>query len=121
MTIFNIINSLFFSKKKIDINLDNETQFSPYMINRWVSMYSDEMLEVINNTSNRYGSLFNTKEQQYNWYYYLFPKIRFKKIQYIKKNKAAKEEIKEDNLDTIAKNKEISVRELKLYKDLFDN
>jgi hypothetical protein len=121
MNIFNIINSLFFSKKKIDLSLDSESQFSPYMINRWMSMYSDEMLVIINNTSNKYGGLFKNKDQQYNWYFNLFPKIRFKKIQYIKKNKKAKEEIKEDNLPLIAKNKEISVRELRLYKDFFDS
>lgn len=79
------------------------------------------MLELINNTSNRYSSIFKTKEDQYNWYYYLFPKIRFKKIQYIKKNKKAKEELADDNLPIIAKNKEISVRELKLYRDFFDS
>lgn len=120
MNIFTILNSLFFSKKKIELNLDSETQFSAYMINRWMSMYSDEMLVIINNTANRYISIFNTKDQQYNWFYNLFPRLKFKKIQYIKKNKKAKEEIEEDNLPTIARNREISVRELKLYRDLFD-
>jgi len=121
MNIFTLINSLFFSKKRIDISLDNESQFSPYMLNRWMSMYSDEMLVIINETSNRYGGLLNTKEQQYEWYFNLFPKVRFKKIQYIKKNKKVKEEIKEDNLALIAKHNEISVRELQLYKELFNS
>lgn len=120
MTIFDIINSVFFSKKKIDLSLDNESTFSPFMLNRWMSMYSEEMVNIINNTSNKYGGIFNIKQQQYDWYYYLFPKLRFKKIQYIKKTKKEKE-LKEDNLSIIAKNNEISVRELKLYKEFFDS
>jgi hypothetical protein len=120
MNIFNILNSIFFSKKRIDLNLDSESQFSAFMINRWASMYSDEMLVIINNTANKYSSIFNTKDQQYNWYYNLFPKLRFKKISYIKKKKRDKEEIDEDSLPVIARNREISIRELKLYRDFFD-
>ena len=46
-------------------------------------------------------------------YYYFIPKLKWKKIKYIKKNKKEAEE--EENLAAIAKNKNISKRELKEY------
>ena len=39
---------LLFSKKKIDINCDDESQFNLFMVNRWTSMYSKELNEYIN-------------------------------------------------------------------------
>lgn len=121
MTIFNLINSLFFSKKRVSLSLDTETIFSPFMINRWMSMYSNEMLVIINETSNRYISVFKDKNEQYDWYYNFFPKLRFKKISYIKKNKKEKELIEESDIPVMAKNREISIREIKLYKDFFES
>jgi hypothetical protein len=120
MNIFTLLNSLLFSKKRVDLNLDDESQFSLYMINRWMSMYSMEMLEIINDTSNQYSSIFTTKQEAYDWLYYLFPRLKFKKIAYIKKNKIDKDEKKvEDLMPLIAKNQEISLREVRLYADLF--
>jgi hypothetical protein len=121
MNIFTLINSLFFSKKHIDLNSDDESQFNAYMINRWMSMYSIDMVDIINSTSNRYAHVFGTKQDQYNWFYNLFPRVRFKKISYIKKKK---EETKsnnkaEDLTSLIAKNHEISEREVRMYQDLF--
>jgi hypothetical protein len=46
-------------------------------------------------------------------YYYLIPRLKWQKISYIKKIKKEKEE--EDSLQLMAKNKNISVRELKQY------
>ena len=46
-------------------------------------------------------------------YYYLIPRLKWEKIRYIKKKKKETEE--EENLSLIAKNKNISKRELKEY------
>jgi DNA-binding transcriptional regulator GbsR (MarR family) len=121
MNIFTLINSLFFSKKHIDLNSDDESQFNAYMINRWISMYSIDMVNIINNTSNRYAHVFDTKQDQYNWFYNLFPRVRFKKISYIKKNKKESntKDKTEDLTSLIAKNHEISEREVRMYHDLF--
>jgi hypothetical protein len=43
----------------------------------------------------------------------LIPRLKFKRISYIKKIKKDKDE--EENLNLLAKNKNISVRELKNY------
>ena len=61
MNIFQYINSLLFSKKKIDINCDDESQFNLFMVNRWTSMYSKELNEYVNETTNKYWNLFDDK------------------------------------------------------------
>jgi len=124
MNIFTILNSLLFSKKRIDLNSDDESQFNAFMINRWMSMYSIDLINIINNTSNRYAHIFETKQDQYEWLYNLFPRMRFKRISYIKKNKPKVNTDKKDkeDLDTIpiiARNREISQREVQLYYDMF--
>ena len=98
MTIFQYLNSLLFSKKKIDMNCDDESQFNLFMINRWTSMYSKEINEYINETSNKYWSLFDDKLNQYNYLYSLLPRLKFKKIAYLKKNKKEKKDKEEKQL-----------------------
>jgi hypothetical protein len=96
MTIFQYLNSLLFSKKKIEINCDDESQFNLFMVNRWTSMYSKELNEYINETSNKYWNLFDDKINQFNYLYNLLPRLKFKKISYlrkIKKEKKNKEEV----------------------------
>ena len=42
------------SKKKIDLNLEDENILGgPFMLNRWITMYSKEMCGVVNNFLNR--------------------------------------------------------------------
>ena len=104
MTIFQYINSLLYSKKKIDMNCDDETQFNQYMINRWTSMYSPEIASFINETSNKFWSLL----------YNLLPRLKYKKIQYIKKTKKDKKKKEDEPILP----EFLSKREYKLYVDL---
>jgi hypothetical protein len=95
MTIFQYLNSILFSKKKIDINCDDESQFNLFMVNRWTSMYSKELNEYVNETTNKYWNLFDDKLSQYNYVYSVFPRLKFKRLNYlkkIKKDKKVKEE-----------------------------
>lgn len=92
MTIFDIIKSVLNTKEKIELNCDDESQFSSFMLNRWLSFYSKDLAEYINNTANSHISLLNSKQDQYNYYYYILPKCRFKKIDYVKKVKKEEEE-----------------------------
>ena len=92
MNIFQFLNSLLYSKKKADMNRDDESQFNMFMINRWSSMYSKEMNNYINESSNKYWNLFDEKDEQYNFLYYLLPKLKFKRINYIKKLKKEKKQ-----------------------------
>jgi hypothetical protein len=110
-TIFNFIDSVLFTKKKLNTINEGETQFNLYMLNRWGSMYSSDVAYIINETSNKYGKLFQTKEEQYQFVLNMLPKVKKKRINYIKKTK--EEAKKEDNeILLIAKAMEISKREL---------
>lgn len=92
MTIFDYLNSILYTKNGIELNCDDESQFSIFMINRWVSFYSPETAVYINQTTNIYSAHFTVKQDQYNFIYNILPKLKFKKIAYIKKNKQEKEE-----------------------------
>ena len=65
MTIFDYLNSILFSKKKIELNCDDESQFSVFMVNRWSSFYAKDAAIYINQTSNTYANLFNSKQPTY--------------------------------------------------------
>jgi len=93
MTIFDQINSIVFTKKKIELNCDDESQFSSFMINRWLSFYSADVAVLINELCNKQPHCSN-KQELYDFYYYTMPKLKFKKIAYIKKPK--KEVVKEE-------------------------
>ena len=80
MNIFQYINSILFSKKKIDINSDDESQFNLFMLNRWTSMYSKELNEYVNETSNKYWNLSDEKSEQYSYLYSLIPKLKYKRL-----------------------------------------
>lgn len=87
MTIFDVIGSVLITKKYEQLNCDDESQFNAVMMNRWLSFYSKDISTLINNTANMYISQFETKQEQYDYYYHLLPKCRFKKIEYVKKIK----------------------------------
>jgi hypothetical protein len=120
-TIFNFIDSVLFNKKKLNTINEGETQFNLYMVNRWCSMYSSDVAQIINETSNKYGKLFQTKQEQYEFVLNMLPRVKKKRINYIKKTK--EEPKKEDNnLLLLAKAIETSKREveenLKMLEEL---
>ena len=87
-TIFDYINSLLYTKKKIDINIEDKS-FILYLFNRWVSMYSPELCYYVNETLNkRLYEIFPNINEQYNYAYNILPKMYYKKINYIKKLKS---------------------------------
>ena len=94
MTIFDYLNSILYSKNKIELNCDDESQFSIFMVNRWSSFYSKDIANYINLTTNTYANLFNTKQDQYNLVYNIVPKMKYKRLDYIKK--AKKEDVEKD-------------------------
>jgi len=119
-TIFNFIDSVLFNKKKLNTINEGETQFNYYMVARWCSMYSPDISEILNQTTNVYGKTFSTKQEQYEFLLNILPKVKKKRISYLKKNK---EEKIQENADTkiLAKNFELSEREIKQYVDFLKN
>lgn len=114
MNIFDIIADILFLKKRKTIaNIDNETSFSPFMLNRWISMYSNA-LALKCNLLNKYIA-FN-KHTSYSLFYSIFDKVPTKKITYFKKKKEEANE--NDTVPLFSKALEISQREVKLYSEL---
>ena len=115
-TIFNFIDSVLFNKKKLNTINEGETQFNYYMVARWCSMYSPDISEILNQTTNVYGKTFSTKQEQYEFLLNILPKVKKKRINYLKKNK--EEKIQENSdIKTISKFSELSEREIKEYID----
>ena len=79
MSIFNTIKSVFHTKKIDDYSEALQT-FSPYMINRWLSFYDKSQATFVNETFNKFSSIFETKEDGLNLYFNLIPKLKYKKI-----------------------------------------
>lgn len=120
MTIFDFINSLLFSKNKAGLtSQDQESAFLPYMVNRWASMYSPTVALKCN-VLNKYHSLFDDKKMIYSLFLNILPKVKSKRINYIKKQKEKQTEA--DNvLQLVAKNLELSQREIQQYIAFFKN
>ncbi len=117
MTIFDIINSVLYTKNKDCMtSVDQEDAFSPYIFNRWLSMYSPQ-LALISNEINKYMNVFETKQELFTLFFNMFPKVKNKRIQYFKRTK---EDKKEDNkeIPLLAESFEISQREVRSYIDL---
>ena len=118
MNFFQLQNKLFYSKKSKagDLDTEGEQAFVPFLFNRWLSFYNKDMSVFVNETFNKFSGIFDDKQKCYRLYYYLIPRLKWKKITYVKKKKREDEE--EENLTLIAKNKNISKRELLQYVEL---
>jgi hypothetical protein len=125
MNFFQLQNKLFYSNKSEQpepLNAEGEQAFVPFLLNRWLTMYSKDTVGFVNETLNKYCGIFDTdKQRTYRLYYNLIPRLKFKHINYIKKVKIDRERQEElDQLKMIAKNKNMSVREIEIYKNILD-
>lgn len=121
MTIFNILSDILYTKNKSSLcNIDDESIFSPFLINRWISMYSSNTAKLCN-IINKYIGIFEDKKSLYSLFMILFPKVSNKKINYIKKVKEDKGEDNKALLTMIAKNRELSTREICKYIEMLNS
>lgn len=120
MNIFQIINFILFKRNSIaELDIESQGNFFPYLINRWISFYSKSHAVFVNETLNKFVGLFEDKNEQFKLYSNLTPKVKFKRIEYIKKKKKDEKEKKDDDMLRIfAKNNFLSKRELDMYVDL---
>ena len=115
-TIFNYLDSILCSKKYItDINHE-ESQYSSFMCNRWISMYSNTTAEIINDSVNKYWSQMMQPKDHYDFLMCLMPKYNRKKINYIKKVKEDPAAVAKNHNTAIARKMEISTREVEMYQ-----
>lgn len=115
-TIFNYIDSVLFSKKKLNKLNEEETEFNLYMLNRWCSMYSPDIAQVVNETTNRCQEFFTLKQDQYDFCFNMLPKRKKKKIEYFKKEKL-ENKTEDEYIPALSKKLELSKREIKEYID----
>jgi hypothetical protein len=119
MIIFDYINDILHTKKKNLLTTEEEeTEFQPFILNRWLSMYSPAAAKT-SNILNKYLSIFNTKKELYILFHALFDKQPSRRINYFKRKKT-ETTTSDDHIDLIAKNMEISQRETKDYIFLLD-
>lgn len=97
---FKAINHILFENPSKEIDSETLEEFVPYMVTRYFSFYEDgKYLDYINSTINKYNGIFKTIEEEYKFYENVIPKLKKKRINYIKKNK--KEKNKEELLKSI--------------------
>lgn len=94
--------------------LEENNEFVPFLIQRWLSMHSAEIAYILNETTNRYWMSLSDKQDWYNMFITQIPKVKFKKLQYIKKPKESNDK-DEEIIKQIAENMELSCREVRQY------
>jgi len=82
-------------------------------------MLNKQTCQIVNTTTNTMYQVFENKTDHYKFLHYVIPRERFKRINYIKKIKPEKQQ--DDNIKMIAKNMQLSMREITMYKQLNDN
>ena len=114
MTIFNWINEILVSKKHWnDFTEDEQKKFSPFIINRWLSMDKD-FLEIVNYFQ-KYSIGTLEPREVYKWYCDMLPRgKRFNKYIKGKKDKKYNSEL----LDIMVMHFECSKSQVKDYLDL---
>jgi len=114
MTIFNWINEILVSKKHWnEFTEDEQKKFSPFIINRWLSMDKD-FLEIVN-FFQKYSIGTLEPREVYKWYCNMLPKgKRFNKYIKGKKDKKYNTEL----LEIMVTHFECSKSQVKDYLDL---
>ncbi len=110
---FDAVNHLLYKEKrnKLDFNLLGE--FSPYVTMKSFSYYDGGIYSnYINETLNMYGGVFENNEDQFVFFDAMIPKLKRKRLDYIKKPKQEKEE--EEIIPEF-----LSKREIEIYENTF--
>jgi hypothetical protein len=101
--LFDVLNWVLKNNKKIP---ENAFQ-SNFILNRWLSMASIEIAQIVNVTGNRWSK--NIKDLSLvNFYHSILPKFT-KKIEYIKKDQ---KNLENENLKILAENMELSIKDI---------
>ena len=117
MNIFNYLSNILFTKKQPTLQGSEQLgDYEPYLINRWCSMLNTTTCNLINTTVNSMFTVFEDKSTHYKFLHYILPRQRFSRINYIKKTKSDPPG-QNKTIEMLAKNLEISKREINLYRN----
>lgn len=99
---FDILEDILYKKTGQFIgNPEKMEEFSSYMIQRWISMYSDYAIAFLNSTVNTlYGTL--DDDEMYEFMLTSLPKYKYKRIPYIKSGEKKEKGRKPKDDDRIA-------------------
>ena len=111
---FDFVTNILFEKNKIDVDITSAQLYSPYIVNRYITFSDKQFTFLINNSVNKFGAIFNTNIEHYNFLHVLIPKTKRKYINYTKKVKRDKE-----IYERVCKQYELSQREVDLYSKNF--
>jgi len=118
---FDHLNKILYKSKESDIsNLNEDKEFQPFLIQRWCSMHSTPIAQIVNDTTNRYWGCFENNKDWYIALKTVIPTCKFKKISYIKKAKKEADSATNPSVQKVANNLEISSREVSLYIQQFN-
>jgi hypothetical protein len=112
--IFDVLNWIFKSKKE---NPDGFS-VSTYVLNRWISMASEDCCNIVNITLNRW-CLRSQKIPVVAFYRAILPK-KNNRINYIKKIKKEKL-LTEDDIKSLAENVQLSIKEIKFLESQLEH
>ena len=116
MNFFDVLNNVLYNKKTdTKILYNGIEEFSSFMLNRWCSMYNDDMCSLINVTTNRLHNVFEDKLTQYKLLLNVIPRLDRRRIQYIKKVKPEDVDDEQEMTSTLARELELSEREINMY------
>lgn len=86
MNIFEAIDAVAFSKKsQATENMEAESNWQPYMLNRWLSMLDGSAATIVNETVNKWHQVFSNKQDYLKFMTQVMPQYRKQRIHYIKK------------------------------------
>lgn len=116
MTIFDQIKAIAFTKQHVDV-MQTDQPVSPYMIQRWLSMYSPQVAMLVNATTNQTWNAIVADPQMFvNLFETIVPRLPFARISYIKKPQIEQpKDNKTDVIEMIAHLFQISQREALQY------
>jgi hypothetical protein len=104
--------------KKKNKEVFSEESTSTFMLNRWLSMSSNDASKVVNTTINRWDGIDFSNVLKF---YRIFLPKNNQKIQYIKKENTLKKDDSNEDLEKLCKNMEISKREIEIYDQMIKN
>ena len=93
-------------------DFDTQQDFSPYLVNRWLSMMSKEHCQLVNETTNKCYRGVEDKSQWYKLFQVILPKQRFRYINYIKKNKEKTKQKYTEEIKLLSSYYQTSVKEI---------
>jgi len=116
-TPFDIAKDILFTKELDRISPCDECNL--YIISKYISYHSPQFCDILNQTYNIYAKCLN-KQQAVDLLKTIFPKTPIKRIDWISRKK---EKIEKDNniIAYLAKNMELSVKEIRSMIGLFPN